>query len=55
MLPARDLFLPLPVTVVFVGYEIGGGAQQVDPDRFFAGLSPIATGLIRLPLFAGFI
>lgn len=50
-----DLFLPLPVNVVFVGYEIGGGAQQVDPHRFFAGLSPIATGLIRLPLFAGFI
>lgn len=47
-----SLFAPMPVNVVFVGYEFGPGDQQVDAGKFADGLSPISLGLLRYPTIA---
>lgn len=47
-----SFFAPMPVNIVFVGYEFGPGDQQVDGGQFASGLAPISLGVLRSPTMA---
>lgn len=44
---------PLPINVVFVGYEEGTGPRDVDPASLLAGQSDVSAAFARIPLFFG--
>jgi hypothetical protein len=49
----RDIKQTLPVNLVFVGYEQGGGAQQISVPQFLAALPETYRAKHRLPSFYG--
>lgn len=46
---------PLPINVVFVGYEQGGGPRDIDPAGFLADQPELTAALARMPLYFGFV
>lgn len=48
-----ELWQELPVNIVFVGYDEGGGAMEVDGDAFQEGLASTYDAINRFPAFYG--